>query len=161
MTKCIFAVLVILVTIGLAPCAAAQSEAGQQEISFLASFSDVGGEGDGNLSATARYGLFLTDAILVGGGLTVAGPIDDLDQLLLAEVFGTYYFSPAEVNTFYARGGLLFLVDDPGEGFIEGAGGYRSYLNENAAVFVELALGAPIGDADSSARLVAGLSYLF
>lgn len=161
MTKYIFAILVILVTIALAPCASAQSQAGQQEISALASFSDVGGDTDGNLSATARYGRFLTDAILVGGGLTAAGPIDDLDQHLLAEVFGTYYFSPAEVNTFYARGGLLLPVDDPGEGFIEGAGGYRSYLNENAAVFVELALGAPIGDRDSSARLVAGLSYLF
>lgn len=172
MTKCIFAVLVIFVTIALAPCAAAQSQAGQQEISFLATFSDSGiitaqnaggaaADTDPVLSATGRYGLFLTDALLVGGGLSVAGPVDDLDQFLLAEVFGTYYFSPAEVNTFYARGGLLIPVDDPGEGFLEGAGGYKSYLNENAAVFAELALGAPIGDRDTSVRLVAGLSYLF
>ncbi|HSL83706.1 MAG TPA: hypothetical protein VLF66_13105 [Thermoanaerobaculia bacterium] len=155
----------IVLASGLATAAQAQTQGGEQELGFLATyFKPTKGGGDGFLVANARYGLFVTPAVQVGGGVGIGGPVDDLDNSLSVELFGAYYFSPESTNTFYARAGLFrqFTERDDFD-FADAAFGYKSYLNERAAFFWEGGYGFAISsDVDGGVvRSVAGLTFLF
>jgi len=155
----------IVLTVGLATAARAQTQGGEQELGFLATFAkSTEGDSDGFLVANARYGLFVTPAIQVGGGVGVGGPVDDIDNSLSVELFGAYYFSPESTNTFYARAGLFrqFTEIDDFD-FVDAAFGYKSYLNERAAFFWEGGYGFAISsDVDGGVvRSVAGITFLF
>lgn len=144
--------------------AQAQSSAGDQEFTFSASLFDfTEGDSDPFLIFNARYARFLTDNWQAGGGLAIGGAIDDLDQVTNFELFGAYYFSPEKVNTWYARAGYFASFDNPGDGFVEVAGGFRSYLNEKVAFFWEASYGeALFGDGEGGVvRSVAGIVYAF
>ncbi|HUF77837.1 MAG TPA: hypothetical protein VMR44_02855 [Thermoanaerobaculia bacterium] len=154
----------VFLAAGFATEARAQTEGGEQELGFFAAyFKPTEGNVDGILVANARYGRFVTESVQVGGGLGVGGPVDDIDENLTAEVFGAYYFSPASVRTFYARAGYFGVLDDFGNGFVDGAFGFKSYLNERAAFFWEGGYGVAVGsDVDGGVvRSVAGITFLF
>lgn len=160
-------VLISMCLLALAITAApatAQSSEGDQEISFLASFfHNTDSDSDGFLTASARYGRFLSDALLVGGGLTAGGEIDSIDESLSLELFTIYHFTPEETQTWYARAGLFTTVDEIGDAFVEGAIGYKSYFSENTAFFWEGILGTAIGSGVEGeiVRSVAGLTFVF
>lgn len=142
----------------------AQAKAGDNEVSFLASyFKQTKGDSDGFLSANARLGHFYTDALEVGAGISIAGSLDDIDKSTNLEIFGLYLFSPGAVHTWYARAGYFFPVDEPGDGFLDGAFGFRAYLDEDKAFFWEAAYGYAISsDVDGGAiRSLAGLTFVF
>ena len=164
MRKALVVLVGLFLFVGFSPQAHAQTEGGEQELGFLAAFfQPTEGDSDGILFANVRYGLFVTPAIQVGGGLAAGGPVDDLAENVTAEVFGAYYFSPESTNTFYVRAGYSGVVDDFSEGFLDGAFGYKSYLNERAAFFWEGGYGVPVAsDVDGGlVRSVAGITFLF
>ncbi|HEV7671357.1 MAG TPA: hypothetical protein VGS22_22795 [Thermoanaerobaculia bacterium] len=145
--------------------ATAQSSSGDKDVSFSASFSHLteDKETDGFLVANLRYGQYLTDSLQLGGGLIVGGPVDDLDKSVDFEVFAAYYFSPEKTNTWYVRGGYFSSFDDPGKGFVDGAGGFKSYFNEKVAFFWEAGYGTAIdSEVDGGVvRSIAGITYTF
>lgn len=161
----ILAGLVFLLSGVITVPVAAQSSEGDREIAFSASFFKLtqSGAGDGTLIANARYGQFLTDRWQVGGGLQISGEIDDLDKAVSFELFAGYFFSPGETNTWYVRGGYFASLDDPGKGFADAAGGYKSYFTEKIAFFWEAGYGTAIdSDAgDGVIRSLAGITYTF
>lgn len=165
MGKLVSITLMALICLGVAAPAAAQSTSGDSEIGFSASFFHRTDDkaSDGSLIANVRYGRFLTEALQLGGGLTIGGSIDDLDKAVSFEVFAGYYFSPAETNTWYVRGGYFASLDDPGQGFVEAAGGYKSYFTENVAIFWEAGYGTAIGSKVTGGvvRSLAGITYTF
>jgi hypothetical protein len=158
-----FLTLMLLALLSSLP-ASAQSAAGEQELAFSASLFDfTEGDTDPILILNARYARFLTDHWQLGGGVAIGGPIDDLDRQTQFELFGAYFFSPAEERTWYLRGGYFANFDNPGDGFVELAGGFRAYLSEKTAFFWEASYGeAVFGDGDGGVvRSVAGLVYAF
>ena len=157
--------LVILLGLGLAAPVAAQSAAGDSELGFSASFFHFTDDDDtdGTLIADVRYGRFLTEAFQLGGGLTIGGSIDDLDKAVNFEIFAGYYFTPAETSTWYVRGGYFASLDEPGQGFVDAAAGYKSYFADNVAFFWEAAYGTAIGSdvTGGVVRSLAGITYTF
>lgn len=161
---CILTVVTLALGVFAGASAHAQTQGGEQELGFLATFTKLTeGDDDGFLFANVRYGYFVTAALQVGGGLAVGGPIDDISENVNAEVFGAYYFDPEATDTFYVRAGYSSVLDDFGNGFADGAFGYKSYLNERAAFFWEGGYGFAVGsDVDGgSIRSVAGITFLF
>lgn len=151
---------------GLVPAAHAQTQGGEQELGFLAAFTQpTEGDADGFLIANARYGLFVNEAVQVGGGVRVGGSVDNLDDpgVVGLELFGKYYFSPAEVSTFYVSGGYAAGLDDLAEGFLEALVGWKSYFNERAAFFWEGGYGHAVASDVDGGRIVsqAGITFLF
>lgn len=155
----------IVLALGLATAAQAQTQGGEQELGFLAVYSQrTEGDSDGFLIANLRYGVFVTEAVQVGGGVRVGGSVENLDEPDVAdiELFGKYYFSPAEVQTFYVSGGYSAGVDELADGFVEALFGWKSYFNERAAFFWEGGYGHPIGDLEGG-RVIsqAGITFQF
>ena len=157
--------LLMLVGVSVATTADAQAVSGDAELGFSASFTHYtdGADSDGSLVADVRYARFLTDAFQLGGSVTAGGPIDDLDELVLVGVYGAYHFSPAATSTWYAKGGYLAVADDPGKGFLDLAGGFKSYFKENVAFFWEAGYGFGISsDVDGGiVRSTTGLLFTF
>lgn len=161
-------VIGMFLAMGLVTGAEAQTVGGEHEVGFFATYSkSTESDNNGFISANARYGVFVTEAIQVGGGVGVSGEVgledQSFDELVDVELFGAYYFSPASVNTFYLRAGYFTPLDDFGKGFVDGAFGFKSYLNERTAFFWEGGYGTSVdSDVDEGViRSVAGITFLF
>jgi hypothetical protein len=152
------------VAAGFAAESAAQTQGGEQELGLLAAYyKPTEGGSDGFLFGNVRYGVFVTAALQVGGGLAVGGTVDDLDESASGELFGAYYFSPEKTNTFYVRGGYFAIINDFGDGFIDLAGGYKSYFTERVAFFWEGGYGTAIGSGVDGGvvRSLTGITFTF
>lgn len=146
-----------------APGADGQTRAGDLETSFSISLAEGLDSDFGSLVGNARFGVYLTDRVEVGGGLFVRGSLDDFTELALFETFVLYQLDPASPRSLYVRGGYLGRLEEPADGFADLGLGYKVRVCERARVYVETAYGTAIsGDLDGSLlRTATGVMLTF
>jgi hypothetical protein len=148
-----------------APAGEAQPGAGANEFGFAAAYlAFTADEEDAVLFLALEYGRFLTDALQLGGGVEIGGPLDDLDEEIDVEVFAQYHFTPEKTTTWYVKGAYVaVLFEGLDVGFLGAGLGFKAYWRENVAFSWEVAYGTSITDAidGGAVRSLTGLSIFF
>lgn len=187
MSKWIVYAVALVMALGGAAAAHGQAQAGEQELGFTASYfhmfdsdsplqdfiddspidlpdsvKDAAGLRQSQLGITFRYGRYITASTQVGGGLIFAGAPENLAEDMRFELFGAYYFSPEEVNTWYTRAGYQSALGDPAEGAFQTSLGFKTYLRERIGFFWEGSYGFALqSGGNGTVGSVAGLTFLF
>ncbi len=147
--------------LALLPAAAsAQTRTGDHEMGFSAAFTDVE---EGMLDLSFRYGHYLTRNLELGVELSGQGELDELHESFQGQAFALWDLNPGESVVWYTRAGYFAFFDAPGDGYLHGAVGFKSYLRDDFAFFTEAGYGiAFVGDADGGVtRAVSGLVCTF
>jgi hypothetical protein len=143
--------------------AGAQQRVGDTELGFSFDLDDVTAGGESQLSATLRFGKYLTDRFELGLEMSAFGPLEDTGDVVLFRLFAVYELNPGATSVWYARGGYFALLDAAGDGFADLGLGVKSYVRDDTALYWETVygvafLGAARGD---NVRTVTGVVCTF